>query len=312
MENLIDFALQTKFERVKKLRNNLDEINKLFNWRKFLRFFPAKSNFVGRPEYEKVLMIKILFLQGCYSLSDEEMEYQLYNRIDFQQFLGFPKNIPDYSTIWRFREELTEGKVIEDIWEEVQRQIINHGITIEKGVIQDAKFITADPGKNNSGMKGRGREAKTSRSADGSWTKKGKKSIFGFKLHTKTEIKTKLITGMGLSTAKTHDGKIDLALEDEITYRDRGYSGCGTKAKGDATMKRGKHLTPHEIIRNKRITKQRCRGEHPYGTMTRTLKAGHTMLTTIPRVYVQQTFVCIAYNLHRLKFLLKKLIAIAI
>ena len=150
MENLVDFALQAKFEKVKKLRNNLDEINKLFNWRKFLKYFPTKSSFVGRPEYEKILMIKILFLQGCYGLSDEEMEYQIHDRLSFQEFLGFPKNIPDYSTIWRFREELTEGNLIEDVWEEVQRQITNHGITIEKGVIQDAKFITADPGKKNS------------------------------------------------------------------------------------------------------------------------------------------------------------------
>lgn len=308
MENLIDYALKTKFEKVKKLRNNLDEFNKLLNWRKFLRFFPAKSSFVGRPEYEKILMIKILFLQGCYGLSDEEIEYQCHNRLDFQAFLEFQKNIPDYSTIWRFREELTEGNVIEKIWSELQRQIIDHGIIIEQGMIQDARFIHADPGKKNSGMNGRGREAKTSRSADGSWTKKGKKSVFGFKFHTKTDIKNKLITELSVTTAKVHDGNIDLAKPDEIIYRDRGYTGCGTKARGDGTMKRGK-LTPHDILRNKRITRIRCRGEHPYGTMTRILKAGHTKLTTTVRVYVQQTFVGFAYNMHRLNFLLKRVLA---
>lgn len=308
MENLIDYALQTKFEKVKKLRNNLEEFNKLLNWRKLLRYFPTKSSFVGRPEYEKVLMIKILFLQGCYGLSDEEMEFQCYNRLDFNAFLGFPKNIPDYSTIWRFREELTAGNVIEEIWSELQRQITNHGITIEKGVIQDARFVHADPGKTNSGMNGRGREARTSRSAEGSWTKKGKKSIFGFKLHTKTDVKNKLITELAVTTAKTHDGRIDLAKPDEIVFRDRGYSGMGTKAIGDATMKRGK-LTVQEKLRNKRISKIRCRGEHPYGTMARTLKAGRTKLTTIARVNIQQIFVCFAYNLHRLNFLLKKAIA---
>ena len=308
MNDLIDFALQTKFEKVKKLRNNLEEFNKLLNWRKFLKYFPTRSSFVGRPEYEKILMIKILFLQSCYNLSDEELEYQIHDRFSFQQFLNFPESIPDYSTIWRFREELTEGNLIEDIWSELQRQMINHGITIEKGVIQDAKFITADPGKKHSGMTGRGREAKTSRNADGSWTKKGKKNIFGYKMHTKVDLKTKLITCMGLSTAKTHDGRVDLAENGEVIYRDRGYSGMGIRAKGDATMKRGK-LEPHEILRNKRISRLRCRGEHPYGTMTRSLKAGHTKLTTLTRVYIQQTFVCIVYNLHRLKFLLKNLVA---
>ena len=195
MNTLTNFALRDKFEKVKKLRNNLEQFNKILNWRKFLRFFPSKSSFVGRPEYEKILMIKILFLQGTYGLSDEELEYQIHDRLSFQQFLSFPESIPDYSTIWRFREELTEGNIIEDIWSELQRQIMNHGIVIEKGVIQDAKFIHADPGKTNSGIDGRGKEAKTSRSADGSWTNKGKKSYFGFKLHTKTDIKNKLITG---------------------------------------------------------------------------------------------------------------------
>ena len=308
MENLVDYALQTKYDKVRKLKNNLEQFDKIVNWRKFLRYFPTRSSFVGRPEYEKVLMIKILFLQGCYSLSDEEMEYECYNRLDFQQFLGFPKNIPDYSTIWRFREEMAEGNIIEKVWIELQRQITNHGIIIEKGMIQDAKFIHADPGKTNSGMKDRGKGQPSSRNEDATWTKKGKKNIFGYKMHTKTDTKNKLIIELAVTTAKTHDGRIDLAKPDEIIKRDRGYSGMGTRAKGDGTMKRG-NLTPHEELRNKRISRIRCRGEHPYGTMTRILKAGHTRLTELHRVYIQQVFVCFAYNIHRLNFLLKKHIA---
>ena len=308
MENLVDYALQTKYDKVRKLKNNLEQFDKIVNWRKFLRYFPTRSSFVGRPEYEKVLMIKILFLQGCYSLSDEEMEYECYNRLDFQQFLGFPKNIPDYSTIWRFREEMTKGNIIEEVWIELQRQITNHGIIIEKGMIQDAKFIHADPGKTNSGMKDRGKGQPSSRNEDATWTKKGKKNIFGYKMHTKTDTKNKLIIELAVTTAKTHDGRIDLAKPDEIIKRDRGYSGMGTRAKGDGTMKRG-NLTPHEELRNKRISRIRCRGEHPYGTMTRILKAGHTRLTELHRVYIQQVFVCFAYNIHRLNFLLKKHIA---
>ena len=308
MENLVDYALQTKYYKVRKLKNNLEQFDKIVNWRKFLRYFPTRSSFVGRPEYEKVLMIKILFLQGCYSLSDEEMEYECYNRLDFQQFLGFPKNIPDYSTIWRFREEMAEGNIIEEVWIELQRQITNHGIIIEKGMIQDAKFIHADPGKTNSGMKDRGKGQPSSRNEDATWTKKGKKNIFGYKMHTKTDTKNKLIIELAVTTAKTHDGRIDLAKPDEIIKRDRGYSEMGTRAKGDGTIKRG-NLTPHEELRNKRISRIRCRGEHPYGTMTRILKAGHTRLTELHRVYIQQVFVCFAYNIHRLNFLLKKHIA---
>ena len=305
MKDLIDFALKEKYEKVKKLRSHLEKIKEIIDWSSIAESLPKSESNTGRPPYEKELMIKILFLQSCYSISDEELEFQINDRLSFQQFLDFPKSIPDYSTIWRFREELTELDYIDRIWIEINSQIEKKGIQIKKGQIQDASFIEADPGKKNSGMNGRGREAKTSRSRDGSWTKKGKKSVFGFKSHIKVDEETKIIAEVGVTTAKTYDGNVDLANRDEIIYRDKGYTGCNTKAKGNGSMKRG-NLTPHEHLRNNRIAKKRCRGEHPFGTMHRSFNAGRTKLTTIARVFVQHVFVCIAYNIHRLKFLLKR------
>lgn len=305
MKNLVDFALQEKYAKVKELRSRLEDMKKILDWDAFLALFPDKETNRGRPPYEKILMLKVMFLQGWYGISDEEIEFQIHDRLSFQQFLDFPESIPDYSTIWRFREELTKEDIMDKIWEELKRQIQDNNIEIKKGAIQDASFIEADPGKKNSGMQGRGREAKTSRSRDGSWTKKGKKSIFGFKSHIKVDDETKIITEVGISTARTWDGHVDLAKPDETIYRDRCYTGAGTKAKGDGTMKRGK-LDPHEYLRNKRITKKRCRGEHPLGIMHRSFKAGRTKLTTLGRVFVQRVFVCMAYNVHRLRFLLSK------
>lgn len=304
MKTLVDFALREKYAKVKQLRSRLEDVKLLIDWDSVLGLFPDKVSNFGRPAYEKILMVKVLFLQSCYGISDEEVEFQIHDRLSFQQFLDFPESIPDFTTIWRFREELIEGDIIDKIWDEFHRQISAKGIEIKKGVIQDATFIEADPGKKHSGMVGRGRESKTSRSRDGSWTKKGKKSIFGFKSHTKVDVATKIITEIAVTTAKTYDGNVDLADPDEIVYRDRCYSGSGTRAKGNASMKRGK-LTPHELLRNKRISSTRCRGEHSYGTMHRSLKAGRTKLTTIPRVFIQQVFVCIAYNLYRTEFLLR-------
>lgn len=303
MESLTSFGLQEKYARVKQIRPQLEKIKSLLNWNAFLKIFPDTTADVGRPRYDYILMIRTLFLQSWYSISDEEVEYQIYDRLSFQQFLDYPKQVPDYTTIWRFREYLTEQDFSEKIWSELQHQIDASGVKIEKGVIQDASFIDADPGKK-SGMEGRGREAKTSRNADATWTKKADESHFGYKMHTLVGKETKLIRELAITTAKTYDGNVDLASQDQIVYRDRGYSGSGTRAKGDASMKRGK-ITPHELLRNKRISRQRCRGEHPFGTMVRSFKAGHTRLTTLARVYVQQLFVCAAYNLNRLKFLLE-------
>jgi transposase, IS5 family len=123
MKSLVDFALQERYAKVKELRSRLEDMKRIINWDAFLGMFPEKGTTRGRPEYEKILMLKILFLQSWYSISDEEMEYQIYDRLSFQQFLDFPESIPDYSTIWRFRDELTGGETIDKIWAELKRQI---------------------------------------------------------------------------------------------------------------------------------------------------------------------------------------------
>lgn len=304
MESLLDFALKEKYLKVKKLRSRLEDMKNLVDWNAFLPLFPKKETNLGRPNYEKILMIKLSFLQGWYGLSDEELEFQVNDRLSFQQFLDFPKNIPDYSTIWRFREAFAEDEVLDKIWDELQKQIKEKHITVEKGHIQDASFVVADPGKKNSGMGGRGQMAKTSRNSDGSWTKKGKKSFFGYKAHTKMKRGSKIIESLAVTTAKVHDGAIDLAVADDVMYRDRGYSGIPTRAKGNATMKKGK-LSVRDKLRNKRIVKKRSQGEHPYGTIHRAMKGGRTKLTTVHRVFVQQVFVFMAYNIFRLGFLVK-------
>lgn len=305
MDDLIDFALKERYDKVTALRSKLEDMNKLIDWNKFLELFSDKETGRGRPEYDKILMIKILCLQGWYTISDQEVEFQITDRLSFQKFLGYPKNVPDYSTIWRFREELTEDNLIDEIWSELHRQIKALNLVVKEGKIQDASFIDAFPGKTNSGMNNRGREAKTSRSKDGSWTKKSGRSHFGFKLHTKMQRGSKIIEEIAVTTAKVFDGHIDLAKHDEINYRDRGYSGTHTKAKGDATMKKGK-LNIKQKMRNKRISKKRSEGEHPYAAIKKDFKGGTTKLTTIARVFVQQVFVGIAYNLHRLRFLLSE------
>ena len=56
--------------------------------------------------------------------------------------------------------------------------------------------------------------------------------IFGFKSHIKLDNQTKIITAVAVTTAKTFDGNVDLAKQDEVIYRDRCYTGVGTRAIG--------------------------------------------------------------------------------
>ena len=302
MESLTQFALRENYEKVRKLRPNLEQMDKLIDWDEFLKLFPDRKTLRGRPAYDRIVMVKTLFLQNMYGISDEEIEFQINDRLSFRQFLGYPETVPDYTTIWRFREWLTEEGLLDSVWAELSRQIEARGIRVQKGVVQDARFVEADPGKKRSGMEGRGREAKSSRSKDGTWTKKNGKAHFGFKMHTKVDRATKLITGLAVTTAKTHDSAIDLAGPGDILYRDKGYTGAGSRALGNGSMKRG-NLSPAEWWRNKRIAKKRCIGEHPFATIQRSLNGGRTKLTTLGRVSVQQTFVAMAYNIYRLRFL---------
>lgn len=91
-------------------------------------------------------MIKLLILQQWYGLSDPQFEREAYDRLSFRHFLGYPEKIPDNSTIWLFRERLATSGKDEIIWNEIQRQIDQKGLTIRRGMIQDASFITSDPG----------------------------------------------------------------------------------------------------------------------------------------------------------------------
>ena len=78
-------------------------------------------------------------------------------------------------------------------------------------MVQDASFITSDPGHAGAD-KPRGEEAKTRRSRDGAWVKKGDKSVFGYKLHMKMDLDHGLIRELEASVASAHDSRVDLSL----------------------------------------------------------------------------------------------------
>jgi IS5 family transposase len=55
-------------------------------------------------------MFKLLVLQQLYNISDEELEYQVSDRLSFMQFMGFglADEVPDATTVWLFRKQLTD------------------------------------------------------------------------------------------------------------------------------------------------------------------------------------------------------------
>ena len=72
----------------------------------------------GRPPYDAVVMFKLLVLQALYSLSDEQAEFQLRDRLSFMRFVGLALHdpVPDAKTIWLYREQLKRAGAIDGLF----------------------------------------------------------------------------------------------------------------------------------------------------------------------------------------------------
>ena len=136
MENLVNFALEKRYESIKRLGDRLDGFSTLINWERFRTvvgdLYRNQTGEGGRPNIDIVLMVKMLVLQSMYSLSDPELERQANDRISFMKFLGYPNKVPDQTTVWYFRERLAKTGKDKEIWDELQRQLDAQCLKIKK------------------------------------------------------------------------------------------------------------------------------------------------------------------------------------
>ena len=63
-------------------------------------------------------MFKVLVLQTLYTLSDDQTEYQLRDRLSFMRFVGLALHdpVPDAKTIWLYREQLARVGAVERLF----------------------------------------------------------------------------------------------------------------------------------------------------------------------------------------------------
>ena len=312
MNSLKSFGLEIAYnDLVANVTDPLSKIADVIDWDKFRDIletsYSNKNGKGGRPNFDVIVMLKILVLEEWYSLSDYAAEREIHDRLSFIHFLGNPESLPDAHTIWDFRERLVKHNLIDAIWTELQRQINAAGFTVKKGIMQDASFIEADPGHKPASYP-REEQAKTRRSRDGTWAKKGNKSHFGYKMHTQEDVDSQIIRKVVTTTASVHDSQVDLSEEGKVIYRDRGYQGA--KCKGyNGTMKRGARnhpITIKDILRNRRISKKRSLVERPYAVMKRIFKGGRVLVTTVERVSIKNMILCFCYNLMQLNTLREK------
>jgi len=303
MDSFNKHLLQQEYRKLAELGDKLAAAEKQINWEAFKPIlndlYVNNTERGGRPNHDIVVMVKLLVLQQWYGLSDEETERQAVDRLSFRRFLGYPEKVPDSTTIWLFRERLAETGKDRRVWAELQRQLDEKGLRVRKGVAQDASFIEADPGPSN---KPRGGEAKTRRCRDGDWAKRPKGSVYGYKLHVKTDLDLDLIRSVDVTGASVHDSRVDLSLPGEAVYRDKGY--FGVEPRGwDATMLRGVRGHPISLrdqLRNNRIGFKRRPVERVFALLKRGFGSGHMLVTSLGRVRVKLVFSCFCFNLVQL------------
>jgi len=102
MANFEDFYLRMEYEKFSG-QDRLSAIDEIIDWevlRPIIKdLYKNDTEKGGRPNTDEVVMIKSLFLQSLYNLSDEGLEREIHDRISFRNFLGYPEVIPGAITI---------------------------------------------------------------------------------------------------------------------------------------------------------------------------------------------------------------------
>ncbi|NLP63658.1 IS5 family transposase [Paraburkholderia sacchari] len=280
----------------------------------------------GRPPYPTETMIRILVLKRLYNLSDEQMEYQLLDRMSYKRFCGLSNAtyIPDRTTVWSFENRIGEAGA-KALFDGVSEQLLGKGFIARGGQIIDATLVPAPKQHNNReekelidqhAMPADWKPAKRrQKDLDASWTKKHGKSHFGYKLSINVDSKYKFIRQIETDTASTHDSQhfekvIDPCNTSRDVYADKGYPSeareAWLKEKGFRNQiqrkgKRNKALSACQQRRNQRIAKTRARVEHVFAAIE---QMGGKLVRTVgqARASFAMTMMAASYNLKRLMY----------
>ncbi|MBI2347051.1 MAG: IS5 family transposase [Deltaproteobacteria bacterium] len=192
----------------------------------------------GRPPYDAVLMFKVLVLQTLYTLSDDQTEYQVRDRLSFMRFLGLSLHdpVPDAKTVWLFREHLVRAGAFDRLFVRFDAALRERGYLAMGGQIVDATVIEARRPRltraEKDTIKGGGTPAEWSPArraqidTDGRWTiKRGKKRetppepgaqrqaqqeiavpMFGYKNHVGIDRGHGFVRRFAVTHAARHDG----------------------------------------------------------------------------------------------------------
>jgi len=199
------FDADRRLAALSKKGDPLEAIAALVPWESFradieavvLTAEEAKKSKAGRKPIDVIVMFRMLVLQSLYNLSDEEIEYQVWDRATFTRFVGLRSEdgLPDGTTLWLFREKLARVGLIETLFDQFDQHLDAQGYIARGGQIVDASIVPVPKQRNtreeNEAVK-RGdtpaeweRKPAKNRQRDKNalWTKKHGRSFFGHNNH---------------------------------------------------------------------------------------------------------------------------------
>ena len=281
----------------------------------------------GRPPFPTETMVRILFLKRCNNLSDEQMEYQLLDRMSYQRFCGLTDSasIPDRTTVWTFENRIGELGA-QALFDGMEQQLLKQGYIARGGQIIDATLVPAPKQHFTRDDKEQLKEGampvdwkpakRRQKDLDATWIKKHGKSHHGYKLSVNVDRRYKVIRKIETDTASTHDSQhFDAVLDSANTcrevYADKGYPSAAREAQlkeagyRNHIQRKGARnhpLSARQEKRNKRIAKIRARVEHIFAGIE---QMGGKLIRTIgqARANFAMTMMAASYNLKRLVYL---------
>jgi IS5 family transposase len=338
------FDTFSAYGRLDKCTDPLLRLNKAIDWELFRPQLSGirRNRDVGRKAFDVLMMFKILVLQSLYNLADDAMEYMIRDRLSFMRFLeiSLTDKIPDAKTIWKFREQLTEAKLIRSLFDKFEEYLKGNGFEAKEGQLIDATIIETPVQHNsreeNEQIKAGEKpeewsKAKASqKDTDARWTKKGNKSYYGYKDHINADAEHKIIRQYEVTPANVHDSQVfeeivelpkaELAeeraegeeAERPKVYADSAYSsekivsyveGNGMEARICSKGTRGKALAAEEKAKNREKSGIRCRVEHIFGSMYQKARDHIMRSIGIGRAKTQIGLRNLAYNMTRYSYL---------
>ena len=124
----------------------LAEIDAMIDWAALKAALAGlRDASTGRPGYSALPMLKALYLQALYDLSDPELEAALLDRLSFRRFCGFALEdaSPDETTICRFRAAAAANGALKKSFDAINAQLEARGLMLKKGTLMDATIIKA-------------------------------------------------------------------------------------------------------------------------------------------------------------------------